>query len=209
MNKLTLNHTIYPIKQDSCLNCNKYKKASASLHLDSLNRERTVAVREFFELARDGEHKAWARIYDVFNLYAFNEMENYIYPQALVDAGLSHYDLNVYGINSKIAFRCLSKGAILGDEYAQGWLGLEYRSSSYIQQNDTASIKWLRTAALNGCVASQFNLSITLLKKYQISEVRDEVSDLYEAITLYIKTNPNTAARIRTEGMRDIASYIY
>ena len=208
MTKNTLNNTVYPISNDENIKCCEYLQAMTALHFNSSIKQRTLAIQKFSSLAKNGEKKAWARIYDIFKIYAWEEMQNYISPEALVSSKLSHYHIKIYGIDSKIAFRCLNKGAILGDEYAQGWLALEYRGSIYGHQNSPASIKWLRIAALNGCVASQYNLAITLLKNFAAHEVKQEVSSLYRAIQAYRKSNPEKAVRFMEQAMQDLKSYI-
>lgn len=208
MARNTLNTTVYPISNDDDVKCCEYTKASASIRYDSSISQRTIAIKKFTELAKGGEKKAWARIYDVFKLYVWEEMENYISPKALISAKLSHYHLKIYGIDRQIAFRCLSKGAMLGDEYAQGWLGLEYKGIYYERAKPDVSIKWLRIAALNGCVASQYNLAVALLKNFKIDDVHEEVTSLYYAIEVYRHTYSENTDRFREAAMRDIYSYI-
>jgi hypothetical protein len=208
MARNTLNNTVYPILNDNDVKCCEYRRTIASIRHNSSIRQRTDAIKKFTELAKSGEKKAWTRIYDVFKLYVWEELENYISPKALISAKLSHYHLKIYGINREIAFRCLNKGAFLGDEYAQGWLGLEYKGLYYGRTKPDVSIKWLRIAALNGCVASQYNLAVALLKNFYIDEVREEVSSLYHAIEAYRDTHSENTDRFREAAMSDIYSYI-
>lgn len=208
MSKPKLRDTVYPIPNDNDVRNKEYQEISRKLNSDNSIRCRTNAIKSYQRLAENGEKKAWVKIYKVFKLYMLDEMLNYYSPQALIAAKLSHQNLKIYGINSQEAFRCLTKGAILGDEYAQGWLGLEYRYSVYGHTNTVASIKWLRTAALNGCVASQFNLAVSLVKNFPIEEVQLEVTSLYYAVETFKNKNPNNADRFREQAMRDLSYYI-
>ena len=160
-------HTFYPY---SYKKRNRYlteKHLAAAACLGATNAERRRAVVQLQELAEQGRHDAWIVIHEILHIHCIENSK------------ASKVSDEFYSVSVLSIFQGLHKSAKSGNTQAQGWLGIQYRNGIYDISNNIAAEKWLRMAALNGCLASQYNLAAFLMTCSESNRAKTETTEIY------------------------------
>ena len=160
-------HIFYPY---SYKKRNRYlteKHLAAAACLGATNAERRRAVFQLQELTEQGRHDAWIVIHEILHIHCIENSK----ASTVTD---DFYSISVLSI-----FQGLHKSAKSGNTQAQGWLGIQYRNGIYDISNNIAAEKWLRMAALNGCLASQYNLAAFLMTHSKSNRAKTEAIEIY------------------------------
>jgi TPR repeat protein len=177
-------YTFYPFMSSAGRRNQELEDIESSASLGTSEENRKYAVTRLCELAEKGKHDAWLAIYKIFYLYC---TEN-----------------GFHAINSKMFYSAplrkiiqgLHKAAKHGNIQAQGWLGLEYRNGICSNPNSAAAEKWLRIAALNGCLASQYNLAAFMLT-HSKKDSKNEVLEIYFSLLNILEQNPSVCKSLK------------
>jgi TPR repeat protein len=170
-------HTFYPYshKKRNIILTEKHLAAAACL--GATNAERRSAVFKLQEFAEQGRHDAWIVIHEILHIHC---IENGMASTVMDD---------FYSVSVSSIFQGLHKSAKRGNTQAQGWLGIQYRGGIYGIANNAAAEKWLRIAALNGCLASQYNLAVFLMTCSESYRAKTEAKAIYHSLLNLFKKN--------------------
>ncbi|WP_213684974.1 hypothetical protein [Roseicyclus sp.] len=160
-------HTFYPYSYKKRNRDLTEKHLAAAACLGATNAERRSAVFKLQELAEQGRHDAWIVIHEILHIHCIENSK------------ASTVSDEFYSVSVLSIFQGLHKSAKSGNTQAQGWLGIQYRSGIYGIANNAAAEKWLRTAALNGCLASQYNLAAFLMTHPKSDRAKTEATVIY------------------------------
>lgn len=160
-------HIFYPYSHKKRNRNLTEKHLASAACLGATNAERRHAVFQLQELAEQGRHDAWIVIHEILHIHCIENSK----ATTVAD--------DFYSVSVRSIFQGLHKSAKSGNAQAQGWLGIQYRSGIYGIANNAAAEKWLRTAALNGCLASQYNLAAFLITYSEGDRAKTEAAAIY------------------------------
>lgn len=160
-------HIFYPYSYKKRNRDLTEKHLAAAACLGATNAERRSAVFKLQELAEQGRYDAWIVIHEILHIHCIENSK------------ASKVSDEFYSVSILSIYQGLHKSAKSGNTQAQGWLGIQYRSGIYDIANNVAAEKWLRMAALNGCLASQYNLAAFLMTHSKSNRAKTEATEIY------------------------------